>query len=155
VLNKNPPCVRAGRIKRSKSSLFRGRELFVFGVAEGKNHLENRLEKDDADSKASAFAERLSKLDAHDDAKHEVGARKKGEETKHGLHVQDLEHGVSVVDWDERLPAFFAGFGEDFPFGDNDQNDTSDDAEDEEKAEETGEDSCANRGARRVCSRIS
>ena len=119
--------------------LFGRRELFVFGLTKGDNHFKNRFKQDETDGEAGAFTKGLSELNIHDDAEHEVGAWEKGEEAKHWLHVQDLEHGVGVVNWDERFPAFFASLGEDFPFSNDDKNRPSDDAEDKEEAEETGE----------------
>lgn len=120
--------------------------MFVFSLAEAENHLEDRFKKDKANGEAGAFTEGFGEFDTHDDAEHEVGTRNDGEETEHWFHVQDLKHGVSVVDWDERLPTFFAGLGEDFPFGDDDEDSPSDNAEDEEEAEETSKDSCARSG---------
>ena len=117
--------------------------MLVLRIAEGKNHLKDWLKENEADSKAGTFTEGLSELNTHDDAEHKVRTGDNREEAEHWFHVQDLKHGVSVVDWDERFPALFASFFEDFPLGDNDENSPGDDAEEEEEAEETGEDPCA------------
>ena len=123
--------------------------MFIFRVAKAENHLEDRLEKDKTNGKASSLSEGLSELDAHDDIQHEVRARKKRKESKHRFHVQDLEHGIGVIDRDKRFPAIFSGFLENLPLCDNDENDPSKNKEDHKESPKSSKKSRAGGRARR------
>ena len=73
-----------------------------------------------------------------DKAAYEAEAEREKKPENPKVYFDDFAENINIVDRDEGFPAFFAGFGEDFPFGDNEE-DIKDEDDDRDAADNTAE----------------